>query len=227
MTSYACVAEAFADTGLVLRGGFHFERQEEAPSGPNGAVGTCIVLVGNVGPGLWHTFGKMEHSWPNPLDRWTAETVGPIASALGARAVYPSDKPYQPFQRWAMRAEPVQPSPLGILIHPEHGLWHAYRAALIFSQALDIPARRDEARPCDSCADKPCLATCPVVAFGKAGYDVPKCVAHIQTEAGVSCLTGGCLARAACPVGGAYGRYHTEQAGFHMAAFLRARLAAE
>ena len=32
--------------------------------------------------------------------------------------------PYWPFQQWARRAEPVHPSPIGVLIHPRYGLWH-------------------------------------------------------------------------------------------------------
>src|SRR4030095_137820 len=43
--------------------------------------------------------------------------------------------------RWAMRAEAVAPSPLGILIHPDYGLWHAYRGALAFAERLALPPR--------------------------------------------------------------------------------------
>ena len=31
-------------------------------------------------------------------------------------------------------------SPLGILIHPDWGLWHSYRGALAFRERLDLPA---------------------------------------------------------------------------------------
>lgn len=75
--------------------------------------------------------------------------VGPVAEALGATAVYPFQPPWQPFQRWAMRAEDVQSSPLGILIHPDYGLWHAYRAALLFDRPLEFPVRQTRASPCE------------------------------------------------------------------------------
>ncbi len=109
---------------------------------------------------------------PNPLDRWTRRVVDPIADGLGARAAYPFGEPRWPFQRWALRAETLHPSPLGILIHDEYGLWHAWRAALLFAERLDLPPRSDAPSPCESCAEKPCLSACPVGAFSRSGYDV-------------------------------------------------------
>ncbi len=76
-------------------------------------------------------------------------------------------------------------------------------------------------RPCDTCVERPCLTTCPVEAFSQSGYDVPRCVAHVDSPAGVECLTGGCLARRACPVGREYA-YQAEQAEFHTRAFVKA-----
>ena len=141
---------------------------------------------------------------------------------FGASALYPFDgPPYWPFQRWAMRAEPVRPSPLGILIHPRHGLWHAYRAALAFAEEIPLPPREDAPDLCGECADKPCLAACPVGAFGAAGYDVGACLEHLRSAAGRDCMTAGCRARRACPVGQQHA-YPPAQAAFHMAAF-RAR----
>lgn len=146
-----------------------------------------------------------------------------LARDFGARAILPFDgPPYVPFQRWAQRAEPVAPSPVGILIHPDYGLWHAYRGALAFPEALELPPADPRPRPCDTCSGRPCLTTCPVDAFTRAGYDVPACAGHLRGAAGADCVTGGCLARRACPVGGAWA-YAPGQAEFHMRAFLRAR----
>jgi hypothetical protein len=60
-----------------------------------------------------------------------------------------------------------------------------------------------------------------VEAFGQSGYDVPRCVAHLDSPAGSECLSGGCLARRACPVGRNYA-YSAQQAEFHTRAFLQA-----
>jgi hypothetical protein len=119
-----------------------------------------------------------------------------------------------------MRAEGVKASPLGVLIHPEFGLWHAYRAALVFDQALDLPPAPQPAHPCDSCAGKPCLSTCPVGAVTAEAYAVDKCAAHVASAEGKACRTVGCLARRACPVGAGY-LYPDRAMAFHMAAFLR------
>lgn len=130
--------------------------------------------------------------------------------------------PYHPFVAWAKRAESVAESPLGMLIHPEHGLWHAYRGALLIEAELALPATEAHANPCDACVDRPCLTACPVGAFTDPGYDVPVCAAHISSAAGGSCIERGCAARLACPVGQT-GQYEIAQQRFHMAAFLRSR----
>jgi hypothetical protein len=109
-----------------------------------------------------------------------------------------------------------------MLIHPVYGLWHAYRGALALRERLPLPAAETGAYPCDGCVDKPCLATCPVSAFGPGGYDVAACVGHIRTPQGEDCLALGCRARRACPIGRAY-VYDPPQAEFHMEAFLGAR----
>ena len=73
------------------------------------------------------------------MDAWTREVVDPIAEAFGAAVVYPfAGPPYLPFQRWAARAEPLAVSPLRIFIHPVYGLWHAFRAALLFRQSIAL-----------------------------------------------------------------------------------------
>jgi epoxyqueuosine reductase QueG len=137
---------------------------------------------------------------------------------LGARAAYPFGDKIWPFQRWAARAEGLHASPLGLLIHPEYGLWHAYRAALFFAEALDLPVVRPAANPCETCA-RPCLSACPAGAFTPAGYELAACASHLASDAAL-CRTGGCHARDACPVGRNW-RYPEAQIRFHMAAFAR------
>jgi hypothetical protein len=210
--------------GLVTRGGFHPEPADDVPAmSGNRPVGT-LVLVGVVGEGVWRAFQSAPESKldSNPLDSWSRRVIEDLARPLDASALFPfGGPPFLPFIRWAQRAETVYPSLMGPLIHPDYGLWHAYRGALAFEKPMDLPARDERPCPCDTCADRPCLSTCPVNAFGNDGYDVPSCTHHIASDDGVDCLTGGCLARRACPVGKDY-HYADEQMGFHMRAFLRA-----
>src|SRR5262245_51101053 len=221
----AVIAESVGRHGLALRGGFHPEAADGVPALAGGGMPGTVLLIGNIGGSLWPAFSRSPEftdGAAHPLDRWTRRVLERTAASLGATALFPfSGPPYLPFQRWAMRAEPVAPSPLGILIHPDYGLWHAYRAALAFAEELPLPPRAERARPCDSCAERPCLSACPVGAFSERGYDVPACIGHIGGPAGESCMNGGCLARRACPVGTAYG-YGAAQAQFHMTAFLAA-----
>jgi hypothetical protein len=178
------------------------------------------LLVGNAGAAMWDAFASHIDQKPDPLNRWTVSVVEPIAQQFGGRALYPFGEPHWPFQRWAQRADTLFSSPLGLLIHPEYGLWHAYRAALAFPDLLPLPARSEAPNPCAACAAKPCLSACPAGAFSEAGYDVPACAAHLAS-AEADCPTLGCRARDACPVGKEW-RYPDAQIRFHMAAFARA-----
>jgi hypothetical protein len=190
----------------------------------DGREAGTVVLVGVVGGRCWDAFQAAEESRqsPHPLDRWSRRVVTGLAAELGAEALFPfGGPPFLPFLRWARRAEAVHPSPIGPLIHPDYGLWHAYRGALAFAECLDLPPADQRPSPCDSCADKPCLTTCPVAAFSQTGYDVPACIGHLLGDSGGDCLGGGCLARRACPVGVAF-QYPPAQMGFHMRAFLAA-----
>jgi len=146
--------------------------------------------------------------------------IDAIAADVGADAAYPfAGPPYYPFQRWAMKADTVFASPIGPLIHPTYGMWHAYRGALLFTETINLPDVPSTSSPCDTCIDKPCLSTCPVAAFSADGYDVPTCRTHIGSDEGFDCLENGCLARRACPIGQDY-IYEPAQAAFHMMHFL-------
>lgn len=216
MQIYDRLADALARHGLVPRGGFALAPGDAVP-------GQSLVMVGNVGDAMWQACEAELRPVANPLDDWTERVVAPIASALDATAIYPWSKPYRPFQQWAIRAEAVAPSPLGILIHPDHGLWHAYRAALVFAEPIELPPREARPSPCESCVAKPCLSACPVDAFSADGYDVDACAAFLtDAPGGELCRSAGCRARAACPVGRPYDE---PQIRFHMAAFYASRSA--
>ncbi len=182
-----------------------------------------VILIGNAGPDMFRRFARERDPRSAELDEWTRAAAGALAAELDARAVYPFDmEPPWPFLTWAQRGRAGHPSPLGLNVHPHYGLWHAYRAALLFPVAFDIPGPQAGANPCDSCADKPCLSACPVAAFSGSDYDVAACAGHVTTTKGQVCFGGGCLARHACPVGQGFA-YAPAQAQFHMRAFLKAR----
>jgi len=209
--------------GLAVRGAFHPEAGEFDGLLPAAGVGT-IVLLGFTGSVQWELFTRSAEAndgLQNPLDRWSRRVVGALAREFGALDVYPSAAAAPlPFQRFAARSEPVHQSPIGLLIHPKWGLWHAYRGALVLATRIVLPALAPSVQPCLGCADKPCLSSCPVHAFRGGTFDVDSCVGHVLSAAGTECRERGCLARRACPVAAEF-RYAEEQARFHMQAFLR------
>jgi hypothetical protein len=148
--------------------------------------------------------------------------IDALASELGGAAFYPSGSPAPPlpFQRLALRCEPVHQSPIGLLIHETYGLWHAYRGALCLPEKITLPPRAARASPCERCSGRPCLSACPVAAFEQGAFNLDACVHHVRSRARTSCRESGCLARRACPVGPQF-RYAPAQALFHMSAFLR------
>jgi ferredoxin len=231
----ATIETALGREGLIARGGFHPEPGDCVPALDGGRRTRSLVVIGNRGPDLWRAFATSPEfgNSPDPLNAWSARVIGDLAAEWGARALFPfGGPPHLPFVAWAKRAEPVAESVLGILIHPDYGLWHAYRGALAFAEEIALPPRTERPRPCDDCADKPCLSACPVGAFSAvsydgggydvAGYDVGSCAEHLAAPAGADCMAEACRARRACPVGREY-LYQPEQAQFHMDHFLEAR----
>lgn len=215
--------------GICLRGIVNFPSDKDAPRLADGSVAKSVLLLGNIGGSIWVPFNRwreatVDGGGAHPLDAWSKAMLAPLADALGATAYFPSDPPWQPFQQWAMQAEGLQPSPLGILIHPYYGLWHGYRGALGFDRALleyeSTPRqqRTEQAHPCDNCLAKPCLSGCPAGAIQMQGFQYTPCRTHLRTPAGTDgCMRGGCSARNLCPVGAVF-RYPQAQLRFHMAA---------
>jgi ferredoxin len=212
-------------TGLVPRGALLLEERERR--GALAGIRT-IALAGMVGREGWSAFAASPEAGDglaDPLDRWSRRVLEALARELGALALFPfGGPPFLPFQQWAQRAEPVHPSPIGILIHPRYGLWHSYRGALGFPEALAVSEPAAVPSPCESCTGRRCLKTCPVGAFSSVGYDVAACVAYVKSAEGADCMALGCRARRACPVGAEHA-YGPEQANFIMRAFLRGQAA--
>jgi hypothetical protein len=217
------VFAAIRRTGLVPRGALALTDSERA--GELADLRT-IVLAGMVGCEGWDAFAaspEASDGLADPLDRWSRRVMEGLAAELGGKALFPfGGPPFLPFQRWAQHAEPVHASPIGLLIHPHYGLWHSYRGALGFPQALNAPEPAPVPSPCETCTGRWCLNTCPVGAFSDGGYGVAACADHLRSAAGVDCMEAGCRARRACPVGAEHA-YGPAQTKFFMAAFLRGR----
>ena len=217
------MAQDWASLGLAFRGAFHPALEDGVPAFVDGAAAKTLMLLGWTGRDQWPVFAdspEARDGAEDPLNRWSKRVIDGIAGDLGATAFYPfGGPPWLDFQSWALKAEPVHRSPLGLLIHPDWGLWHSYRGALGFRDRLDLPPRMDEPHPCEGCVDRPCLSACPVSAFSaEHPYDYSACRGHVE-GAGEDCRIRACAARRACPVA-TDKRYSQPQAAFHMKAFL-------
>ena len=211
--------DVLADHGLCNRGSFLVEETDQVPGFQNKGAAT-LVLVGNLGPSLERLFRSQDLSptEKDPLDEWTQKVMEPIAQKIDAQCFYPfQGPPFLPFEKWALKTGLVFRSPLGILIHPIYGLWHAYRAALLLPGKIQSAAN-ETASPCLSCIDHPCLSACPVAAFSEDGYRVQSCRDHLKTSPGDHCMFSGCASRRACPVGARF-HYGPFQTRFHMTQF--------
>lgn len=211
----AAIDAALAPHGLIARG-------LVALAGDEWGSARTAVLVGNEGAAYWAHFARWRREQPdglaNPLDTWSRRALSGVAESCGARVLMPNDRPYAPFQQWAMRAQGLRPSPLGLLVHPEYGLWHAYRGALLFDVEISIQAPDIPIHPCDACVGKPCLNACPAGAFSGEVFAYQRCLDHVRGPDGSACRERGCLARNACPVGTHF-RYPAKVQAFHQKAF--------
>lgn len=208
--------------GLSPLGHFEPEPSDNLPDISSGMPASTVVLAGNAGSAFWPLFeASAEYSdgRPDPLNRWSARVLREIADKYGLGLLLPFEgPPWWPFQQWGLRAGNVSRSPLGVLAHHDHGLWFAYRGAFLLPETLE--SVEASGGPCETCAEKPCLAACPAGALSAAkSYDVELCRAHVAGAGSTTCAARGCLVRHACPFGQDHA-YLPEQAGFHMRAFI-------
>ncbi len=210
MSGYDDIAARAVGVGLDIFGAFHPNEGDGVPRG----AGT-LLLLGPREPGFWATLTaapEWRDGATDPVDRWSARTVGRLAREIGG-------EPHHPFFAWALRSGRAFASPVTLLVHDTAGLMVSYRGAIALPDRIDLPAP-PAASPCESCADKPCLSACPPCALTAKGYDLPACHAFLDTGPGAECLSAGCLVRRACPVSHAYGRL-PEQSAYHMRLFHR------
>ncbi len=215
MTSYANIEARAAKHNLAVFGAFH-------PTPEDGAPASCktLMLLGPKEPGFWaHVSAapEFQDGNPDPMDRWSRQTIGTLACDLGAKALFPfGGPPWHPFIAWAKRSGRAWASPVTLLVHDTAGLMVSYRGALALKSQIDLPTP-PAADPCEKC-HRPCLTACPVGALSTGSYDTEACHSYLDTGPGQSCMTGGCQVRRACPLSQNYGRAEAQSA-FHMRSF--------
>lgn len=178
-----------------------------------------IALLGPMEPGFWvHVTAQpeFEDNAPDPLDRWSARVIAAVAETCGGKALLPFGIPPRPFIGCALRGGRAWSSPVGLLVHDLAGLMVSYRGAVLIGEHVPLPEPMHA--PCDTCADKPCLSTCPVDALSGDGYRIARCRSFLETAAGDQCMSEGCAVRRSCPISQTYGRQNAQSA-YHMRQF--------
>ena len=212
--------EALAQThGLSLLGGFHTDARDMSHFPENTQ---SLLLFGPMLQHFWPLFIESPE-WndgdPDPMDRWSIRNISAMAQIVGGQALFPfGGPPFLPFYSWALQSGRAWESPVKLLVHDRQGLWLSYRGAIALPYRYDPPPPTK--RPCESCADKPCLNACPTQALVLGHYDVPACRAFLKTDLGTGCLSQGCTVRRACSVTLSCARVEGHSA-YHMGVFNR------
>lgn len=210
-----------SDKGLLLQAACAISRLSAEFSAPLLAAGVdlssfkTLVLMGQAGSLLFDEVVSVRLPDPNPFD---SVSVGLVqewfeANAPAARfeIVFPGPATLN-LGKLAQLCGWGSPSPLGLTIHPDYGLWVAHRVAFLTDLEWDSvePARP---HPCDACVSRPCESACPAsVVSLESGFDVRACAEH-RSPFGSECEFQ-CFARNACPVGAEY-RYGPVQMKHH------------
>lgn len=179
-----------------------------------------VWVIGSGGMQLWDAFVADLRAAPHkaeradPLDGFVRDLLAaadpdPPPSRRWVRCAIDSDC-FVDFRRLAYEAGLGWPSPLGLVLNPQHGPWLGLRLAC-FSTDEWAPTPLSSTGPCKGC-HAPCQSACPASAVSPGGLRLSACL-QAREEAG--CL-GGCFSRSACPIGQAYSsmahRYHQDPA---------------
>ena len=199
---------------------------------PNQYESGSLLLVGHAGKKFWEVLSKtnaeavMQKS--DPVDAYSAaSSKSAIERHLGfvnAQQLFPSaDCPIN-LMAIGQAFNWHSPSPLGMGIHREYGLWSAYRAGWWLDLELSdntisnvdslLPKSFSETSGiCLHCQTQDCVAACPADAIEfKKKPDLGRC-ADYRLEDGSRCEST-CLARMACPYAEEH-RYTEAQMSYH------------
>ncbi len=183
---------------------------------PEANGNTHIIIIGHGGTHLWNQIRHELNSSPDPIDTYSRKSLSRFCQQLLGhgqyRILYPGEE-NPPLQQLGQIAGWHNPSPLGIGINSEWGLWYAYRAMAVTEHPLPTISSPLQASPCDSCNGDFCVLACPAEAVNrKSGLNLKRC-ADFRLRRRSPCADS-CPARMACPVQAKH-RYSSEQLRYH------------
>ncbi len=164
-----------------------------------------VLLLAHGGKQLWRAMEQANaFDVDDPVDTFSVETTRYfLETYLGnppSQLLYPVAGINIPLQQLGALAGWHQPSPLGIGMNVEFGLWWAYRTAVYIRADLPIIKQAlPELSTCGQCVDKTCVLACPATAVHAAEpLNFPACMAlRLRPQ---SICADQCVARRACPI---------------------------
>ncbi len=173
-----------------------------------------LILTGHGGKRMWSQLQQTDMSIANPVDTYslnlTQYFIDAYLDGTESLIIYPANY-LVPLGQLGELAGWSHPSPLGQGINPVYGVWFAYRTAFLTTADIPVIIYPPTDSPCQSCADKPCLAACPAGATGE-NFAIEPCVQHRLHPQ--STCTDRCLSRMACPIAPEH-RYTLPQIQYH------------
>ncbi|GAB3552736.1 hypothetical protein GCM10027343_38650 [Noviherbaspirillum agri] len=161
-----------------------------------------LILIGHAGRTLWDSVTASGIRSDDPIDDFSTQVVrqwfAQHHSCNEYEILYPGAHAVG-LQRLGMLAGWHHASPFMVGIDKSWGTWYAYRVLIVAdTRFAPTPPVQDE-HPCQPCAHKVCITSCPARAMDQGRFDLGKCVGYRKQD-GSRCRTT-CLARVSCPVG--------------------------
>jgi epoxyqueuosine reductase len=184
-----------------------------------------VILVGFTGRGFWETlqrFLKENPGFRDTREDWIDDYT--LLQFMSTAEIFEYEKVNYtmsfPFGSAGLALDFSKLSELGgvgvkslmgILIHPEYGLWISLRGAIVTDLEF---AYYDEPlssfNPCPECS-KPCISACPANTVSENGWDYNACMKFRLSD---DTCRDNCTSRRACPYGKEH-QYSEEQLAHH------------
>jgi len=196
-----------------------------------------LLLVGHAGKKFWEVFGQSEF-WLNtpdadPVDNYSIEVTRLVIKKhlpdITKQRLFPSADCPVNLMALGRAFGWHEPSPLGMGIHEQYGLWSAYRAVwwldLEIAESVETKhelsdiknmnptSKVESADICSQCLTQDCVSECPSNAIEYLkNPDLGRCADYRLEEASQCAST--CLSRMACPYASEH-RYAEKQMSYH------------
>ena len=202
---------------------------------PTAANYRQLILIAHGGTAFWQALKASNLDLAgsddaHPVDDFTVSIIEQFLHAEFAGVAYQIVYPCNEASNNAINLQELgdlagwhHPSPFMVGINASFGSWFAYRAVVLANTDLPATLPVHTASPCDQCADKPCINSCPAHALDDGQFNLLKCIGYRQQPDSACKAT--CAARSSCPVGREH-RYSDEQMRYHYGCSMRAIVAA-